>query len=290
MMELLFGAGRFFRNHCRGFLSCAGVLIVFILSVSFTSEESLTQAKGMKKSGAYYLTEEGRMRLDSPEDLKEGSTQSPSAESGEAGEVAGGVTEEPEVFEDDWCLILINRDHLIPEDYEFELSTLKDNIKSDKRVTRHVLKMIRRAEAEGVKLYVCSPYRDIERQTELFERKVERLIKDGMSEEEAIEAASQTVAVPGASEHQVGLAFDFITEDYTCLDEGFEDTDAGKWLKENAADYGFILRYPRGKEDITGIEYEPWHYRYVGERAAREIMDRGITLEEYDREIGVVND
>ncbi len=264
--------------------------MVFTASASFTSKGVPPKAPEAEESRAYYISGEGLKEIASLGELEKSVSGGDSEENAIPSAEPEGQAGEAQVFRDDWSLILVNKNHLIPEDYEFELTTIKGNIKSDKRVTRHVMKMIRRAADDGVDLFVCSPYRDSERQTMLFNRKVERLMKTGMSEEEAREAASQTVALPGTSEHEVGLAFDFITEDYTCLDVGFEDTEAGKWLKENAADYGFILRYPRGKEDITGIEYEPWHYRYVGERAAREIMDRGITLEEYDTEIGVVDE
>ena len=103
----------------------------------------------------------------------------------------------------------------------------------------------------------------------------------GMSYMDAYNLASQAVTVPGSSEHQIGLAVDIVTDGYTTLDEGFGDTPAGKWLYENSADYGFILRYPKGKENITSIEYEPWHFRYVGVEAARVITDNGMCLEEF---------
>ena len=89
------------------------------------------------------------------------------------------------------------------------------------------------------------------------------------------------VTVPGASEHQIGLALDIVCSTYMSLDEGFGDTEAGKWLAENSCRFGFILRYPKGKEYITGIEYEPWHFRYVGVKAAEVITKQGITLEEF---------
>ena len=102
-----------------------------------------------------------------------------------------------------------------------------------------------------------------------------------MSYIEAYRLSSQAVTVPGASEHQIGLALDIICNEYTSLTEGFGDTEAGKWLAENSYRYGFILRYPKGKEYITGIEYEPWHFRYVGVEAATVITKAGITLEEF---------
>ncbi len=192
-------------------------------------------------------------------------------------------------YADDWSLILINKQNHIPDDYEFELATIRGNVKSDVRVMPHVLEMLKAAQEDGVNLYICSPYRTPEKQKILFARKMQSYTKDGYSDEEAYELASQTVAIPGTSEHEVGLAFDFITSGYQQLDAGFAETDGGRWLKDHAKEYGFILRYPSGKEDITDIEFEPWHYRYVGEAAAREIMDRGLCLEEYDKEIGLVD-
>ena len=192
-------------------------------------------------------------------------------------------------YEDDWSLILINKKHLIPEDYAFEVATIKGAVRSDVRIVSYVKDLIQAAADDGVQLYICSPYRDMDKQEQLFEKKMRFYLKQGYDEAESYDLASQTVAIPGTSEHQVGLAFDFIMEDYQQLDEGFEYTEGGRWLKENAADYGFILRYPKGKEEITGIIYEPWHYRFVGVKAAKEIMARGITLEEYDKEIGLVD-
>lgn len=191
-------------------------------------------------------------------------------------------------FEDDWSLILVNKEHLIPEDYDVELGTIRGNIKADVRIVDNVLTMIKKASEDGVYISICSPYRDYDRQVVLFNRKVASYKARGYSEEEAYDLASNTVAIPGTSEHQLGLAFDFISNNYTSLDEGFADTDAGKWLKDNAADYGFILRYPEDKVDITDIQFEPWHYRYVGQ-AAHYIMENGLCLEEYDEMIGMID-
>ena len=141
--------------------------------------------------------------------------------------------------------------------------------------------MLEAAEEDGVNLTICSPYRDLEYQQMLFNRKIKRYMNRGMSYMEAYQLSSQAVTVPGASEHQIGLALDIVCNDYMSLDEGFGDTKAGKWLATNSCRFGFILRYPKGKEDITGIEYEPWHFRYVGKTAAPVIMEQGITLEEF---------
>ena len=182
---------------------------------------------------------------------------------------------------DDWKLVLVNKQHPIPDDYEFSLGTISGNMKCDERVISPLLDMLKAARAEGVNLIVCSPYRDIDRQTMLFGNKVDRYMGGGMSYMDAYNLASQAVTVPGSSEHQIGLAVDIITDGYSSLDEGFGETAAGKWLAQNSAKYGFILRYPSGKEEITSIEYEPWHFRYVGVDAANVITDNGICLEEF---------
>ena len=314
----------FLNTHKKQLIAAASVLIIFAGTVSFApssraaTQDAIEAAEAEDTGSAYFYTDQGVVEVDEVEIEEAGETGEAATghntasaddierllgETEKAGKVrphavtgAGegtliydeekGMTEAG--FDDDWSLILINKKHRIPADYEFELSTIKGAIKSDVRVTRYVLDMIKGAEEDGVKLYICSPYRDFERQEELFNKKVKSYLRKGYEFDEAYELASQTVAIPGSSEHQAGLAFDFITEDYTVLEAGFADTAAGKWLKENAADYGFILRYPADKEAITEIEFEPWHYRFVGEAAAHEIMDRGLCLEEYVSEIGLV--
>lgn len=190
----------------------------------------------------------------------------------------------PEFSQDDWKLVLINKQHSIPGDYEFTLGTIKTikgDMQCDERIIDELLSMMQAAKQDDVTLAICSPYRDLNYQSVLFNRKIEAYMKKGMSYMDAYAISSQTVTVPGASEHQIGLAIDIISNDYTNLDEGFADTDAGKWLAEHSCEYGFILRYPLGKEHITSIEFEPWHFRYVGKEAATIITREGITLEEF---------
>lgn len=182
---------------------------------------------------------------------------------------------------DDWKLLLVNKQHTIPEDYEFTLGTIKGSMRCDERIIEPLTQMFAAAKEDGINLIVCSPYRDMARQEYLFERKIKSYLKTGMSYMDAYKKASITVTVPGASEHQVGLAVDIISDTYSSLDEGFADTPAGKWLNEHSWEYGFILRYPLGKEEITGIQYEPWHFRYVGVEAGEVITKEGITLEEF---------
>jgi len=181
----------------------------------------------------------------------------------------------------DWKTMLINKQHPIPEDYEFVLATIKGSMKCDERIIPELQQMMQAAKKDGVSLVIRSPYRDYERQIYLFNRKVKAYMKKKMSYLEAYRTTAQAVTIPGASEHQVGLALDITSDTYTTLTEGFSETEAGKWLAQHSYEYGFILRYPDGKEDITGISFEPWHFRYVGKTAAKYMFDNDLTLEEF---------
>lgn len=128
------------------------------------------------------------------------------------------------------------------------------------------------AKSDSVTLLAVSGYRTYSYQKKLYDNKVSSA---GQKE------ADKYVAQPGASEHQTGLAMDVLSNEYTSLDDGFEKTKAFKWLEENCSKYGFIIRYPKDKENITGYNYEPWHIRYVGTAEASEISQKHITLEEY---------
>lgn len=186
--------------------------------------------------------------------------------------------------EEDWRLVLINKQHPVPEDYTFPhgiIKTIKGDMECDERIIEELLGMMQAANEDGVKLGICSPYRDLNYQEYLFNRKIKAYMGKGMSYMDAYSLSSQAVTVPGASEHQLGLAIDFVSDTYVTLDEGFAETSAGIWLKEHCAEYGFILRYPEGKEYVTSIEFEPWHFRYVGKEAATVIMEEGLCLEEF---------
>ncbi len=181
---------------------------------------------------------------------------------------------------DDWKIMLVNKQHPIPDDYEFPLGIITGSMRCDERIITPLLDMMKAANSQGISLIICSPYRDMDRQTMLFNNKIEKYMGAGMSYMDAYNLASQAVTVPGSSEHQVGLAIDIITDGYSILDEGFGKTAAGRWLADNSYKYGFVLRYPAGKEDITSIEFEPWHFRYVGVDAATFMVQNDICLEE----------
>lgn len=183
--------------------------------------------------------------------------------------------------EGDWKLVLVNDRNSISADFEPELEEVQGAYKMDVRVAPIMRQMIADAKGQGVELLVCSAYRPYSSQQRNFEASVARYMQGGYSREQAEAETLRLIAAPGSSEHQTGLAADIVTPAYQSLDDGYAETDAARWLKANAADYGFILRYPADKTDLTHIDFEPWHYRYVGEEAAGEIMSRGICLEEY---------
>ncbi len=136
--------------------------------------------------------------------------------------------------------------------------------------------LFKAAKKEGINLVAISGYRSYDYQETVYSNEV-----NSVGEIQA----NRYVAKPGQSEHQTGLAMDVLSDEYMSLDEGFENTAAFKWLDKNMSKFGFILRFPKGKERITGYGYEAWHLRYVGIEAATEIMDNGITLEEYLSEL-----
>lgn len=186
-----------------------------------------------------------------------------------------------EELPDDWNLILVNRTHPLPDDFEVELKSIGGGHKIDARAYDDYTAMVQAARKEGVYVYVTSSYRSMDKQISLHEAKIEEGVMMGYSYVAAKERAAEIVAVPGTSEHQAGLALDFVSSEYRRLDEKQENTKGFQWLKEHCYDYGFILRYPNGKTESTGIIYEPWHFRYVGLKAAKEIKASGQTLEEY---------
>ena len=177
-------------------------------------------------------------------------------------------------------MFLINRQHAVSEFFvpetlrKVEATGMSQSMRDDAATALE--EMFAAAKEEGVTLSTVSGYRSYSKQSTIYARK-----KASQGEEEA----DRVSARPGTSEHNLGLAADIVSADWysnhSDLTADFEQTPQFAWLKAHCAEYGFILRYPQGKESVTGVTYEPWHYRYVGREAARIIMQRGITLEEY---------
>lgn len=180
-----------------------------------------------------------------------------------------------------WNLTLVNKWNEMEEGYVPDLVEVEEGQEVDARIADATKEMLADAKEAGVSPFICSAYRSVDRQEELFNNGVKKRINKGLGYYDAYIETATVVAVPGTSEHALGLAVDIVAVSNQNLDESQEETAEAKWLMENCHKYGFILRYPNGTTDITGIIYEPWHYRYVGVEAATEITELGITLEEY---------
>ena len=175
-------------------------------------------------------------------------------------------------------IFLVKRQHVISEQYvpdslrKTQVHGMSQSMREDAAAALEEL--FQAAQSEGIKLSSVSGYRSYSKQSLIYSRKV------GRTGSEA--EADKLVARPGTSEHQTGLCMDLIVGGANpVLDESFADHACYRWLVENAHKFGFILRFPKGKETVTGYSYEPWHYRFVGVEAATEIYRRGITLEQY---------
>lgn len=178
-------------------------------------------------------------------------------------------------------IILVNDRHPVNEDMRIDLIKIADKQFVLYEAYRPLLKMLNKMKEEGLKPYICSSYRSIEKQTSLFNTKCQYYLRKGYKQNQAEKRASMWVAKPYYSEHHTGLALDIVSFDYQNLDEKQADTKEQQWLMQNSWKYGFILRYPPDKSEITHVHYEPWHYRYVGKEAARIIYEKKITLEEF---------
>ena len=177
-------------------------------------------------------------------------------------------------------LILVDKFNPVPIGLDVKLEEV-DNKLLEAQACEQCRLMLEKAKSEGVIIKIISGFRTVEYQRMLWNISVKEAICQGIPDAEAEKVVARTLALPGHSEHNTGLAIDFGTENADDVEDDFYKSKQGKWLCNNAAQYGFILRYPRLKEHITGISYEPWHYRYVGTEAAMIIKQSGLCLEEF---------
>ena len=178
-------------------------------------------------------------------------------------------------------LILVNVENPLPEEYSVKLSEITEGVMVADRIEEQLVKMVQDAEDDGVYLKIVSGYRTMEEQHQLYADEIQLFLDEGYTKMDAENMAKQWVAVPGTSEHQTGLAVDI-----NAIEDKSKREEVYIWLAYHAQEYGFIRRYPPDKVDITGIANEPWHYRYVGKKAAIEMKNENKCLEEY---IGVEN-
>ncbi len=222
-------------------------------------------------------------------DKNEPNTTTPQTNSSDVASVSSISEEEKALMAlaedlDSWNLTLINRSHPLPDQFSVKTATIaasyaRDNgMVYDARAVSNLNAMCAAAEADGVTLLVISSFRTRAKQTSLYNNQINKMRAryPNLSQSE-IEAKAGTVsAYPGTSEHELGLAIDF-----NSVEETFDKTEQFRWLQAHAEEYGFVMRYAKEKESITGIIYEPWHYRYVGEKHAKKMNDLGYCLEEY---------
>ena len=183
-------------------------------------------------------------------------------------------------------LTLVNKDHEVPEDYEYDIVDTEGGYRIDSMAKKQLEAMMEACREAGCDPVICSAYRTHELQQELYDNEAQPYLDQGMDEDEAYAKAGESVARPGTSEHECGLAVDIIDAGYQVLDDKQEETETQQWLMKHCQEYGFILRYPNGMTDKTGIIYEPWHYRYVGKNHAEYIMaHKDMCFEDYIEEL-----
>lgn len=254
-----------------GIISCAG-----LFATGFSA--AVDPSSGGEKDSTFHETEEDQQAIGLP-----AIRLSQNAEEVTIGFAEGEVEEFVEdhaVPMNDWNMILINRKNPLPSDFSPDLSYVEGRL-FDSRAADALQNMMNEARAEGLSPLICSSYRTVEEQTVLYQNQIQQQQNNGYSPEEAERVAGTIVAYPGTSEHHSGLAVDIVATSNQMLIDGQEHTAESMWLHANCHRFGFVLRYPKDKQEVTGIIYEPWHYRYVGVEAATEMMESGLCLEEY---------
>ena len=185
--------------------------------------------------------------------------------------------QQPEKEITDWRLTLANYENLLPENFTVKVENIDKTRQFDARAIGELNDMMNQMKKDGItNIWVQSAYRSVARQKELYDASVKKYLQEGKTQEEAEKLTNEYINKPGSSDHNLGLAVDF-----NKVDNGFEKLDGFKWLQKNAENYGFILRYPKDKEDVTKIAYESWHWRYVGVEHAKKMNELNMCLEEY---------
>ncbi|MBV6373904.1 M15 family metallopeptidase [Enterococcus casseliflavus] len=265
--------------------AAAGFLFLVLLTIQVNRVTAVTPTKSasIARSTDQATTSE---TTETNEKEPNGNTQ----ESQEQASASDEVNEEdfPTVSLDDWSLVLVGPNNKIKSEIaQKDLGKLSNGYLVDQRIVSAYEKLADAAKAAGHPLVMVSAYRSVAYQEEIFNANVNTLMSQGHTKEEAIRITKLTFTEHGYSEHHTGLAVDVVDQDWyqnhtgELLNEGFGDTEGGKWLQAHAREYGFIIRYPKGKHAITQIDYEPWHLRYVGVEVATYIEEQELTFEEF---------
>ncbi|MBE6766718.1 MAG: D-alanyl-D-alanine carboxypeptidase family protein [Ruminococcaceae bacterium] len=232
-----------------------------------------------------------RSQLAEKNDPASSDSQNPSGGDNSSAETPSDTSSQktPAVPEADlWKLRVANSENVLPADFSVKTALITpayardQGMSFDARAVADLNAMLAAANKEGARLLVISCFRTLTKQTNLYNAEVNKWLGRGYSEAEAKAKAGTIVAVPGTSDHNLGLAVDL-----NSVEESFENTKEFDWLQEHAAEYGFVMRYPKHKQDITKIIYEPWHYRYVGKEHAAKMNELDMCLEEYVEYLGI---
>lgn len=271
------------RNERKRAAAILGVLVLIIGGLASSFYGYYQDAESQKAQLADSL-QEARQTI---ADLKEQFPKPEEEEEEEETEVVAAVASKSvmtvpfPVNLEDWNYILVNELHPLSRDFVPQVEKTYDGQRVDTRIRAALEKMIDDAKAEGLNLLICSSYRDYRKQDSLMDKSIARYINRGMTYTEAFFKTKEQIALTGASEHHTGLAVDIVGKNHQTLDQAQADTAEAIWLNEHAAEYGFILRYPKDKEEITMISFESWHFRYVGEDAAAFMKEKNLCLEEF---------
>lgn len=240
------------------------ILSSIVLAACANEAESVSEATSLPTVES---AEEVESQLNEKQELEEQLIATPDAHSG------------------DWNLILVNNDHILTEDLDFEKFQSTGGEVMDARIAEDFSRMISDGEAQGLSFILESGYRSFGYQQDIYNSVYNKNLQDSSTSEEAIQKTEAYIAIPGSSEHMTGLALDITEPGLHHIENGlieeFEDTAEGQWLHSHAPDYGFVLRYPRDKKDVIDVNYESWHFRYVGIENAKYMQENDLVLEEY---------
>ncbi|MCI5753948.1 MAG: M15 family metallopeptidase [Clostridiales bacterium] len=260
-------------------IGIVAVAVLALLVLRFHAEQQKVLAQ-IDDEQAQQMADLTAVQTQQPDSAEPGQNDEPTPES-EPEPAPGPYADRPDIDITQWQYRLVNTEHLLDGSYAPEMTTLEGGHMFDARAADALKDFIAGARAEGLSVYMVSTYRSYETQKYLFDRKLSEKLAGGLGQDAAYAAAARIVAIPGTSEHQTGLAADITDQHYAYMNESLEDTALFQWMQAHCAEYGFIVRFPKEKQDVTGIMYEPWHFRYVGQEAAQYIMDNGLCLEEF---------
>ncbi len=268
-------------------LIIALTIALIIVSCCYINLKNSTQTPGNTLSGVEGNTSGTSSVAGGTDDPASSGSSTDSVSSNTSSDAASSGGNSSVDVLDEWYMVLVNPDNSVTKDYisNVDRTAIKDKYTSgaesskylDKRIIEPFEQMCKAAANDGVTLISVSAYRSYNYQQNLYNRRVQRCMnEEGLDEEAAKKKAATIVALPGTSEHHLGLAVDI-----NSVETSFENTSAFRWLQKHAEEYGFIMRYPKDKQSITKIIYEPWHYRYVGVEHAKAMNDLDMCMEEY---------